>query len=245
MAATFQGKKAAAGVSLSRAAPQRAPALLFSAATIGMSRNPLSKSSITGWLSTPATLARAEGGARPGKPRKRLLGFCLPRGDKAHCDHFELSALREPSLAAGAPVACAEVITLAAPYILESVGPLPEIDETYSDASRGTLVRRGTRSPLPAGRAKRSIPVNHAMGAPPKRFEPSLTERFHVAVDATHDAAKKAALAIKTRYPLLQVTAYDAREKQHTRMEQPKAGNPTRRTGTTIPLSRAVAGAKR
>ena len=62
-----------------------------------------------------------------------------------------------------------------------------------------------------------------------KLSKPTLTEPFHVAVDRqlksgheTYDAAKKAALAIKKRYPKLHVTVFDAKEQRHTLIEQPK-----------------------
>lgn len=62
-----------------------------------------------------------------------------------------------------------------------------------------------------------------------KLSKPPLTEPFHVAVDRqlksgheTYEAAEKAALAIKKRYPQLQVTVFDAKEQRHTLIEQPK-----------------------
>jgi len=54
-----------------------------------------------------------------GKPG--YAGPCPPRGDKAHHYHFRLSALSEPLLPAASSATCAEVITLARPYVLEFV----------------------------------------------------------------------------------------------------------------------------
>jgi len=62
-----------------------------------------------------------------------------------------------------------------------------------------------------------------------KRSKPPLTEPFHVAVDRqlksgfeTYEAAEKAALGIKRRYPKLHVTVFDAKEQRHTLIEQPR-----------------------
>jgi hypothetical protein len=38
----------------------------------------------------------------------------------------------------------------------------------------------------------------------------------------TYEAAEKAALAIKKRYPQLHVTVFDAKEQRHTLIEQPR-----------------------
>jgi hypothetical protein len=62
-----------------------------------------------------------------------------------------------------------------------------------------------------------------------KPSKPPLTEPFHVAVDRqlksgheTYEAAEKAALEIKKRYPQLHVTVFDAKEQRHTLIEQPR-----------------------
>jgi hypothetical protein len=80
-------------------------------------------------------------------------------------------------------------------------------------------IRRRTKSSSRAARATRPIPVNQTTIAPLKRVKPPLVEQFHVAVDrqlksghGTCEAAAKVALAIKKRYPHLQVTVYDAKE---------------------------------
>jgi hypothetical protein len=59
-----------------------------------------------------------------------------------------------------------------------------------------------------------------------------LAEPFHVAVDRqlksghqTYEAAEKAALKIKNRYPQLYVTVFNAKEGRHKLIEQSKAGN--------------------
>ncbi len=66
-----------------------------------------------------------------------------------------------------------------------------------------------------------------------------LTQPFYVAVDrqlktghGTYEAAEKAARAIKVRHPQLYVTVYDAKNRQHAVIQQPKpvtAGNENRR----------------
>jgi hypothetical protein len=72
--------------------------------------------------------------------------------------------------------------------------------------------------------------IANGTAAPVRKLRrPPLTEPFHVAVDRqlksgheTYDAAEKAALGIKKRYPKLQVTVFDAKERRHTLIEQPK-----------------------
>jgi Raf kinase inhibitor-like YbhB/YbcL family protein len=54
-----------------------------------------------------------------GKPG--YAGPCPPRGDRPHRYHFQLSALSEPSLPAASSATCAEVMTLASPYVLAFV----------------------------------------------------------------------------------------------------------------------------
>jgi len=74
--------------------------------------------------------------------------------------------------------------------------------------------------------------ANRTIAPVRKISKPPLTEPFHVAVDRqlksgheTYEAAEKAALAIKKRYPQLQVTVFDAKEKRHTLIEQPRLAN--------------------
>lgn len=117
-------------------------------------------------------------------------------------------------------------------------------------------MRRRTKSASPAARAKRPFPVNQVAAVRPARIKPALVEQFHVAVDrqlksgfGTYDAALKAALAIKQRYPQLQVTVYDAKERRHTPIELSKASadprtNPLQRKKTTT-SQRQAAGAGR
>ena len=117
-------------------------------------------------------------------------------------------------------------------------------------------MRRRTKSASPAGKAKKPIPVNEATIALQKRTKPPLIEQFHVAVDrqlksgyGTYEAATKAALAIKKRYPLLQVTVYDAKEQRHTTIEQPKAAadphkKSAHRVRSMTSQRRAVAGGR-
>ncbi len=65
-----------------------------------------------------------------------------------------------------------------------------------------------------------------------KPAEGPLAAPFYVAVDRqlksgheTYEAAQKAALVIKKRYPRLLVTVYDGKTRQHTIIEQPKPPN--------------------
>ena len=71
--------------------------------------------------------------------------------------------------------------------------------------------------------------ANRTTASVRKPSKPPLTEPFHVAVDRqlksgheTYEAAEKAALTIKKRYPQLHVTVFDAKEQRHTLIEQPR-----------------------
>lgn len=97
------------------------------------------------------------------------------------------------------------------------------------------IMRRRAKFGISAARAKNSSRVNQAGVARPVRAKPPLVEQFYVAVDrqlksgfGTYDAALKAALAIKQRYPQLQVTVYDAKERRHAPVELSKAGTDPR-----------------
>jgi len=75
--------------------------------------------------------------------------------------------------------------------------------------------------------AKGPIDANQTSVIQSKRAEPPLIEQFYVAVDrqlksgfGTSDAAEKAALVIKSRYPHLQVAVYDPQKGQYTTIEQ-------------------------
>lgn len=78
-------------------------------------------------------------------------------------------------------------------------------------------------------RQTRTAIANRTTVSVRKLSKPSLTEPFHVAVDRqlksgheTYEAAEKAALVIKKRYPPLHVTVFDAKEQRHTLIEQPR-----------------------
>ena len=93
--------------------------------------------------------------------------------------------------------------------------------------TRSSNRTRQTRTPV----ANRTT-ANRTTAPVRKISKPPLTEPFHVAVDRqlksgheTYEAAEKAALAIKKRYPQLQVTVFDAKEQRHTLIEQPKLAN--------------------
>jgi hypothetical protein len=88
------------------------------------------------------------------------------------------------------------------------------------------LSSRG-RSPAPESRRTDSAPI---------RATVPLIEQYYVAVDrqlksrfGTYEAAEKAAMEIKKRYPNPQVTVFDAKKRSHTAIEQPIAS--TKRRG--------------
>ena len=89
-------------------------------------------------------------------------------------------------------------------------------------ASKRTRSSNRTRQTRP--------PIANTATAPVRRLsKPPLIEPFHVAVDRqlksgheTYEAAEMVALAIKKRYPQLHVTVFDAKERRHTLIEQPK-----------------------
>jgi hypothetical protein len=76
------------------------------------------------------------------------------------------------------------------------------------------------------------MPVINSVTTEARRApKPPLTQPFHVAVDRqlksgheTYEAAEKAALKIKHRYPQLHVTVFDARERRHKLIEQSTSG---------------------
>jgi hypothetical protein len=106
-------------------------------------------------------------------------------------------------------------------------------------------MRRPRKSPNRARGARKAIAVNQAEGARKLRAKPPLIEQFHLAVDrqlksgyGTYEAAEKAALAIKKRYPLLQVTVYDTKEQRHKTIEQPRAGADPRKNASHLAMRR-------
>lgn len=92
------------------------------------------------------------------------------------------------------------------------------------------MATRKPKRSLGRTRQTRAPNNNNRTAAPVRKISrPPLTEPFHVAVDRqlksgheTYEAAEKAALAIKKRYPQLQVTVFDAREQRHTIIDRPK-----------------------
>ena len=90
--------------------------------------------------------------------------------------------------------------------------------------TRSSNRTRQTRTPI----ANRTAP-NRTTASVRKPSKPPLTEPFHVAVDRqlksgheTYEAAEKAALIIKKRYPQLHVTVFDTKEHRHTLIEKPR-----------------------
>ena len=89
--------------------------------------------------------------------------------------------------------------------------------------NRTKTPRRPRQSPTPI--------ASRAAGSSPRKASPApLVEPFYVAVDrqfktghGTLEAAEKAALAIKKRYPLLYVSIYDTERRRHTSIQQPVA----------------------
>lgn len=93
---------------------------------------------------------------------------------------------------------------------------------------------RSSKSARSSNRTRQTrTTISNGSAAPARTIsKPPLNEPFHVAVDRqlksgheTYEAAEKAALAIKKRYPKLHVTVYDAREQRHTLIEQPRPAN--------------------
>ena len=87
-----------------------------------------------------------------------------------------------------------------------------------SKSTRSSNRTRQTRTPIANGPTASVRTVS----------KPPLAEPFHVAVDRqlksgheTYEAAEKAALGIKKRYPKLHVTVFDAKERRHMLIEQP------------------------
>ncbi len=117
-----------------------------------------------------------------------------------------------------------------------------------------TGTSKGGRSP---NRTKQTrMPVGNN-GTPPARkpIKPALSEPFHVAVDRqlksgheNYEAAERAALKIKSRYPQLLVTIFDAREGRHKPVEQPRATNVSNKSRTAdlngVVRPKAVAASK-
>jgi hypothetical protein len=88
---------------------------------------------------------------------------------------------------------------------------------------------RNTRSVNRTKQARTPV-ANSLTTSVRKPGRPPLTEPFHVAVDRqlksgheTYEAAEKAALKIKSRYPHLYVTVFDTKEGRHKLIEKPRA----------------------
>lgn len=90
---------------------------------------------------------------------------------------------------------------------------------------------RSSKSTRSSNRTRQiRTPIANGSAAPARTVsKPALTEPFHVAVDRqlksgheTYEAAEKAALTIKRRYPKLHVTVFDVKEQRHTLIEQPR-----------------------
>ncbi|QWG22295.1 hypothetical protein KMZ93_20300 [Bradyrhizobium sediminis] len=84
--------------------------------------------------------------------------------------------------------------------------------------TRSSNRTRQTRTPI----------ANRTTASARKLSKPPLSEPFYVAVDRqlksgheTYEAAEKAALGIKKRYPKLHVTVFGAKEQRHTLIDQP------------------------
>ncbi len=93
--------------------------------------------------------------------------------------------------------------------------------------------RKQTRSAKTTRLANRTkqigAPVTNGTATAFRKPRPPLAEPFHVAVDRqlksgheTYEAAEKVALKIKSRYPQLHVTVFDAKEGRHKLIEQPR-----------------------
>jgi len=115
-----------------------------------------------------------------------------------------------------------------------------ECSKETEQMATGKQTRFSKGSARPPNRTRQvRTPIANERAAPVRRVsKPPLTEPFHVAVDRqlksgyeTYDAAEKAALGIKKRYPKLQVTVFDAKERRHMLIEPAKlaCGNNNRR----------------
>jgi len=98
-------------------------------------------------------------------------------------------------------------------------------------------------------RERTTIVPNQATEAARKPSKPPSTAPFYVAVDRqfksghdTYEAAEQAALAIKKRYPRLQVTVYEAKTRRHTIVEQPKPAAASNKKAAGPPARDALAG---
>ena len=118
---------------------------------------------------------------------------------------------------------------------------------------------RSSKSTRSSNRTRQMrTPIAKGSEAPARTISrPPLTEPFHVAVDRqlksgheTYEAAEKAALTIKKRYPKLHVTVFDAKEQRHTLIEQPRLANASSKNRLAEQVTRdvverrAVAGGK-
>ena len=76
------------------------------------------------------------------------------------------------------------------------------------------------------GRSANPAPESRQTDTAPIRAPVPLIEQYYVAVDrqlksgfGTYEAAEKAAKAIKKKYPIPQVTVFDAKKRSHTPIE--------------------------
>ena len=119
-------------------------------------------------------------------------------------------------------------------------------------------MRRRRKSSRTTGTAKWPTRGNQAAAALAKKStRPPLAEQFYVAVDRqlksgyqSYEAAERAALAIKKRYPILQVTVYDVKQQRHTTVERPSVvADPTKKSSHRMRSARSqrrvAAGGKR
>jgi len=91
--------------------------------------------------------------------------------------------------------------------------------------------KRPSKNTRSAGRTKqiKTPGANSATTSIRTPSKPTLVEPYHVAVDRqlksghqTYEAAEKAALKIKNRFPQLQVSVFDVKEGRHKHIERSK-----------------------
>ena len=108
---------------------------------------------------------------------------------------------------------------------------------------------RSSKSTRSSNRTRQMrAPIAKGSEAPARMIsKPPLTEPFHVAVDRqlksgheTYEAAEKAALTIKRRYPKLHVTVFDAKEQRHTLIEQPRLASASNKNRVAERLNHEV-----
>ena len=98
-----------------------------------------------------------------------------------------------------------------------------ELRNSRSSSERKIALRSPIKLPGSTDTISAPIDANEASEIAAHHAKPSLDEQFHVVIDrqlksayATYQSAEKVALAVKERYPQLQVSVYDRGKGQYT-----------------------------